>query len=714
MQAGRARKTLRGGLAVLALGALLLTAAYAAAGETKKYNRLQHEKSPYLLQHAGNPVHWYPWGEAAFQAARAEGKPVFLSIGYSTCHWCHVMEKESFENEEVAALLNERFISIKVDREELPAVDQLYMSVVQAMTGRGGWPMTVVMTPGRVPFFGGTYFPAAELKRLLAALGEGWEKEPDRIAATGRQVMAYLQASEPPAAGSPVLDETVLRKFYRTLKGRYDPAHGGFGVRPKFPPATELRMLLRIARRTGDEEALAMVETTLAAMARGGVYDQLGGGFHRYSTDRVWRIPHFEKMLYTQALLVPAYLEAAQATGNKVYLQVARGVLDYVLEHLTSPEGGFYSAEDADSEGQEGAFYVWTYAALRQALSARELEQAARLYGISPEGSLAADGERSHIFYLPDDVPWPAREEPDARALRARLLAERDKRPRPFKDDKIVTAWNGLMLGAFARGYQVLGEARYLEAARRAARFIETNLDAGGSLKRRYRAGEARHPATLDDHAYLIQGLIDLYEAGFDERWIAWARRLQARQDALFSDAEGGGYYFSQADDLLLVRRKNFTDGARPSANGVAALNGLRLYNLTFAEGYRERAREIFVAAAGEMVRSPQAHGQLLIALDFALDRSKEIAVVGRSGKKDAILAMLGARFLPNKVLAYRPGDAATDLPILKDKYSGEGETTVYVCEDNVCKYPTGDPDKILELVDARKTFSLEPAATER
>jgi uncharacterized protein YyaL (SSP411 family) len=700
--------------AALAASWVILAAAQEVCGETKKYNRLQHEKSPYLLQHAGNPVHWYPWGEAAFRDAVAEGKPIFLSIGYSTCHWCHVMEQESFENETVAKLLNKGFISIKVDREELPAVDQLYMSVVQAMTGRGGWPMTVVMTPERVPFFGGTYFPSDELKRLLTALSEGWEKEPEKIAATGRRVMAYLQASEPPPAGSPVLDESILKKFYRTLSARFDRVHGGFGVHRKFPPATELRALLRIARRTGDASARAMVETTLAAMARGGLHDQIGGGFHRYATDRAWRVPHFEKMLYTQALLAMVYLEAAQATGKTLYRQVASGVLDYVLENLTSPEGGFYSAEDADSEGEEGAFYVWTYEELQHTLSAGELAEAIRVYGVSREGSFETGDGRGNIFHLPDEVPWSVRDEPAVRELRARLLARRDQRPRPFKDDKVVTAWNGLMLGAFARGYQVLGDARYLDAAQRAARFIEQRLDTQGTLKRRYRLGEAAHPATLADHAYLIQGLIDLYEADFDERWINWARRLQTRQDALFRDTGGGGYFLAQPDDFLLVRNKKFTDGALPSGNGVAALNGLRLYSLTFEDAYRERAREVFMAAVGGMARLPQAHGQLLIALDFALDWSKEIAVVGRSANKDAIFSMLNQRFLPNKVLAYRPGDGETTLQILKDKYSGEGETTVYVCEDNVCKYPTDDPDKILEFVDARKTFSLNSAAGER
>lgn len=678
--------------------------------ESKKYNRLIHEKSPYLQQHAHNPIHWFPWGEEAFQAALAENKPIFLSIGYSTCHWCHVLEKESFENQEVADLLNEYFISIKVDREELPDVDQVYMSVVQAMTGNGGWPMTVVMTPDRQPFFGGTYFPRDQLIKILSALQTSWTKEPEKIKVVGAKVQEFMETENEISTGTVKLDEEILKKHYQQLSAQFDSEYGGFGPAPKFPPTMQLKALLRLSRRTGDENALTMVETTLKNMARGGIYDHLGGGFHRYSTDRVWLAPHFEKMLYNQAGLSSLYLEAFQSTQNKMFESVARGILSYVLRDMTAPDGGFYSAEDADSEGEEGVFYVWSPDELKKALTPDEVQKISTVYGVTLAGNFESRNNPTNILRLKKNVSWEIKSEPAVKAIHEKLFAARKKRETPFKDDKIITAWNGLMLGSMAQAHQVLGEQKYLEAAQNAARFIEGRLYKNGKLLRRFRQGEAKHPGGLDDYAYLIQGLLTLYETDFDEQWVQWAKRLQEKQDELFWDSRANGYFLSEKNaNFLPVRKKEFSDNARPNSNAIAVLNLLRLYNLTFDKKYHEKAKKVLSVIGDRMARFPTGFAQMLIALDFYLDRSKEIAVVGPrdSAVKNAIIKMLHTRFVPNKVLAYASPEGDSRLSILQDKYSEKGQTVVYVCENNICKYPTGDIEKVLELVDARKRYSV-------
>jgi uncharacterized protein YyaL (SSP411 family) len=677
----------------------------------KQYNRLIHEKSPYLLQHAKNPIHWYAWGEEAFAASWEENKPIFLSIGYSTCHWCHVMETETFENEEVAALMNEAFIAIKVDREEMPDVDQFYMSVVQRMTGHGGWPMTVVMTPDLIPFFGGTYFPAQRMLTVLRGLKDGWDNDPQRIAEVGNKVREFLESSNVIKSGNTRLDENILRKIYGILIRSFDAQYGGFGNAPKFPPSTRLKILLRIAHRTGNKKALRMVESTLIHMARGGIYDHLAGGFHRYSTDKEWRVPHFEKMLYDQAALASVYIEGYQATGNKLYEQVVRGVLDYVLKDMTSAEGGYYSAEDADSEGEEGTFYLWPDAELNKILTPEEYQDLQKVYGLKELGNAPKLGLRINHLHMESGKAWQAKSNPKIQAIHAKLLAYREKRERPFKDDKVVTGWNGLMIGSMAKAAQVFGDKKYLESAQKAAGFLKSKLDVKDQLYRRYRLGEARHPASLDDYAYLIHGLINLYEADFDEGWIQWAQVLQARQDKLFWDKEDKGYYYSASEaNNLPMRRKEFTDNARPNSNAVSALNLLRLYNLTFDDGYQDKATAIFKLIASRMARSPYAYGQMLVALDFFLDRSKEIAVVGPENSKDtqAILEMLRTGYIPNKVLAWSSLDKKSSLPLLKDKYNEGDQTMVYVCENNVCKFPTGDIDKIREIVQESKIYSLD------
>jgi len=472
----------------------------------------------------------------------------------------------------------------------------------------------------------------------------------------------------------------------------------------------QLKVLLRTARRTGDKKALAMVETTLENMARGGIYDHLGGGFHRYPTDRVWLAPHFEKMLYNQAGLSSIYMEAYKSTQNKMFASVAHGILDYVLREMTADTGGFYSAEDADSEGEEGVFYFWSLDELNKTLTPKEVEKISAIYGVTGSGNFDSRKKRTNILQLKKNVSWKIKSEPAVKTIHEKLFAAREKRVHPFKDDKIITAWNGLMLDSLAKAYQVFEEPRYLKAAQNAARFIQRHLYKNDKLLRRFRQGEARHPGGLDDYAYLIQGLITLYETDFDERWVQWARRLQNKQDDLFWDSKTGGYFLSEKNaNFLPVRKKEFADGARPNSNAVAVLNLLRLYNLTFAKEYQQKAKKVLSLIGDRMDRFPTGFAQMLIALDFYLDRAKEIAVLGPrdSAEKNAIIRMLHTRFAPNKVLAYSPPKGNSGLAILEDKYSGKGQTVVYVCENNICKYPTGSLKKVQELVDERKRYSL-------
>ncbi len=687
-----------------------LAAPHHKADSVRRYNRLVHEKSPYLLQHAENPIHWFPWGPLAFETARRENKPIFLSIGYSTCHWCHVMENESFDDPQVAQRLNDAFICIKVDREELPDVDQMYMSVVNAMTGRGGWPMTVVMTPERIPFFGATYLPREQLLATLTDLAAAWENEPQKIAAVGKSVMAFLEKSAAIKAGGVALEDALFQDVFHKYERELDPEHGGFGLAPKFPPALRLQVLLRIALRSGDARPLESVVFTLRQMARGAVYDHLGGGFHRYTIDRAWRTPHFEKMLYSQALLASVYLEAFQATRDPLFEAVARGTLDYVLRELTGEEGGFHSAQDADSEGEEGRHYVWTDAELKSILDEAQYRRFIEVYGVTREGNFGDENKRANVLYLKNSAAWKDKSAPEIRAAHAALTAARKQRPPPLKDDKVITAWNGLMLDAFARAHQVLGEARYLAAAQNAARFIAKHLYSEGKLLRRYRDGEARHPAPLDDYAYLVQGLIRLYESDFDPAWLEWAVKLQKKQDELFWDPEAGGYFLSEKNaHHLPVRGKTFADGARPNSNAVAALNGIRLHGFTLEKDFQEKATTVLTLAAARVIDTPRGHAQMLLALDYYLDRAKEIVVVGpaHSPEKNKILKIIRTGFFPNKILGYVPNGAQSRFAIFSGKLSLKEETTVYVCENSICKFPTTDPDQVLTLIEDRKTYTL-------
>ena len=689
------------------LMAIMVFFFYGEAFPEKSYNRLIHEKSPYLLQHKNNPIHWYAWGEEALQASQDQNKPIFLSIGYSTCHWCHVLEKESFEDEEVAALLNENFICIKVDREEHPDVDQFYINVVEAMTGKGGWPLTVIMTPEKTPVFGGTYFPKAQLIQIVDALGSAWKDQPEKIKLVSSTVRKFIEAGDRISTQTVTLDETMMKDFYKKFVISYDEVNGGFGLAPKFPPTMKLRLLLRIAQRTGDKHAIKMMASTLKHMARGGIYDHLAGGFHRYSTDDIWLVPHFEKMLYDQAALTMVYLEGYQVTGNKVFESVVRGVLDYVLKDMTGPKGGFYSAEDADSEGEEGTYYVWSDAELRNLLTLEEYQKAYKIFGITSGGNFEETGK--NILHLNKEISWARSNSADVKALKDKLLRVREKRERPFKDDKVLTAWNGLMISALAKAAQVLQDEEYLKAAQNSAQFIKENLYEKERLGRRFREGEAKFTASLDDYAYLIQGLVDLYESDFDEQWLSWANELQKKQDEIFWDKKTGGYYFSEEGSLLPGRNKRFDDNARPNSNAVSALNLLRLFNFTLHQPYREKAKTIFTLAGEMMSRSHNAFAQMFIALDFYLDRSKEVVVVGPklSKDKDAIIQMLRDEFIPNKTLGYIAPDTKSSFPVFENKTTFDGQTIVYVCENNICKFPTEDLSKALQLLRDNKKYSL-------
>ena len=682
----------------------------------RQTNHLLGETSPYLLQHAHNPVDWYPWGPTALDRAKRENKPIFLSIGYSACHWCHVMERESFEDPETAKILNRHFIAIKIDREEHPDLDEIYMTAVQIMTGRGGWPLSVFLTPDLKPFVGGTYFPPEEahgmpgFKTVLRRVAEAWQKQPDDLANAAERLVEVIRANavpEPSRSGVP--DASVLAHAANALRGQFDSRWGGFGGAPKFPPSGALAVLLRQSSHTDEEHLIEMVTVTLDRMAHGGMYDQLGGGFHRYSVDAQWLVPHFEKMLYDNALLSRVYLEAWQATGKELYRRVAAETLDYVLREMTDSRGGFHSAEDADSEGEEGKFYVWKEAEIKAVLGEEDAALFGRHYGVSEEGNF----EGRNILHIPRDGPAQVQATDRLKPLREKLLAARNHRVRPGKDDKVLAAWNGMMISALARGYQVLGDRRYLQAAQRAADFVTTRMIRDGVLMRTYRGvggpddrGASKLPGYLNDYAEMAGGLIDLYEASFDRRWLQAADELAGRMVADFWDQENGGFYqTSAAHKNLLVRTKPFHDGAVPAGNATATLVLLRLSRLLDNRDYGSKAERI-LKSIGDSIRSqPQAHLNLLCALDFHLHPVAEIAIAGHPDHADtvAMLEVIHGGFLPNKVLALaEPGsvDAGAGLiPLLKGKKIIAGKATAYVCENFACKRPVNDPADLEEML---------------
>jgi uncharacterized protein len=674
-------------------------------------NHLISEKSPYLQQHAHNPVDWYAWGEAAFEKARAEDKPIFLSVGYSTCHWCHVMERESFESEELAAILNRWFVPVKVDREERPDVDRIYMTFVQASTGSGGWPMSVFLTPELKPFFGGTYFPPDNrygrpgFGAILQRIAEAWRNERSRIVQSSGDVIAQLtQYSGAGAPSTGIPDQTVLDSAFQHFRRMYDPAHGGFGSAPKFPRPVVFNFLLRYYARSPkaetSRETLEMTLETLRAMANGGMHDQLGGGFHRYSVDERWFVPHFEKMLYDQAQLAVSYLEAFQITRDPFYAKIARSTLDYVLRDMTHPDGAFYSAEDADSvvdpanpkEKGEGAFYIWSAAELEQ------YPQFASVYGIRPNGNVSEDphGEFTgkNILYLRESLDDST--ESELQPVKSTLLAIRSQRVRPHLDDKILTAWNGLMISAFAKAAQILDDAGYLEAAQRAASFILTRMyDAkSGVLLRRYRDGDAAIAGFLDDYAFFIAALLDLYETDFDPRHIETAIQLTGKMRELFEDTADGAFFSTAAGDSnLVLRMKDDYDGAEPSGNAVALLDLLRLAHFTDRADYREAAEGTLRALGSKIAQQSVAVPQVLVGLDYYLAPRREVVLAGDATE---FLRHIRARFRPHTITLLA---GAPFYPAAAGMRELDGKPTAYVCEDYTCQLPTTELAKFDELL---------------
>jgi uncharacterized protein YyaL (SSP411 family) len=679
-------------------------------------NRLARETSPYLLQHAHNPVDWYPWGEEALDRARAEDKPILLSIGYSACHWCHVMERESFEDEATAKKMNELFVCIKVDREERPDVDMIYMNAVQIMTGSGGWPLNIFLTPALKPFYGGTYFPPVErhgmpsFVAVLERVARAYREQRTKVESSGDQILGYVNQLSKVAPSREMITEDLLLAALHDFKGRFDDRFGGWGAPPKFPNAAGIGLLLRIHRRRADPEALRMAELTLEKMALGGMYDQLGGGFHRYATDARWLVPHFEKMLYDNALLVPAYLEGYQATRRPLFTRVARECLEYILREMTASEGGFHSAEDADSEGVEGKYYVWTPEEVHEIAGEEAARAFCAYYDVQPGGNWEG---RSilHVRRPTQDVAReiglpPEKVEALVVEARAKLLAARAQRIRPGLDDKILTSWNGLTISAFARGYQVLLEPRYLEAAQRAARFVLGTLrPREGILLRTFRQGKAQLEGCLDDYIFVATACLDLYESDFNPLWVREARELVDRAVKQFWDPEDGAFFFtSESQKDLVVRSKAGYDGAIPSGNSVAALTLFRLATLTGEEEHADKALRILRAYRANVEQMPAAFSALLWAFDFYLDAPKEVALIGRASSPETqeFLRRLRQAFVPNKVVAFREPQSPEgnqEVPLLEGKTAQGGKTTAYLCEHFRCKAPTIDVEMFEKML---------------
>ena len=672
-------------------------------------NRLIHESSPYLRQHANNPVNWYPWGSEALERAVRENKPILLSVGYSACHWCHVMERESFEDPGIAALMNERFVSIKVDREERADIDSIYMGAVQAMTGQGGWPMTVFLTPDGKPFYGGTYFPPEDrgglpsFPRVLTAMADVYRNRKGDVANTTTQVVAHMRQMTRSAPGIEPLTDDIMAQAVRELRKQFDDKYGGFGLQPKFPQPMTLEFLLRQYLRTEDPAVLEMVELTLDGMARGGIYDHLGGGFHRYSTDTYWLVPHFEKMLYDNALLARLYLHAYQVTGNSMYRKNVEETLDYVVREMTSPEGGFYSAQDADSEGEEGKFFVWRPEEIIDVLGGEDGALVNDFYGVTIHGNF----EGRSILHVPTPLPDFARStgmdvdslERRLQDARAKLMERRASRIAPERDDKILTSWNGLMLAAFAEASVVLDRDDYRNVAEASGGFLLDQLvDESGRLLRTYKDGQAKLYGYLEDYAFLIDGLLLLHEATFGERWLTAAIELGRSMFDLFWDETSLQFYDTGSDhEELVIRPRDLTDNASPSGSSMAASVLLRLAVLTGDSVYNTRAATSLRSAQAVMQRFPTAAGHWLGALGFYLSRAKEVVIVGdrKNHATTKLVHEVFRNYLPNRVFVGASGESTgdgSDLPLLQDRHLINGRPTAYVCENYVCQLPVNDP----------------------
>lgn len=759
--------------ALFLVGLVSFLFANASAAETSNYkytNRLIHEKSPYLLQHAHNPVDWYPWGKEAFDKANKENKPIFLSVGYSTCHWCHVMEHESFENPAIARLMNDNFVSIKVDREQRPDIDQVYMTFVQATTGSGGWPMTVFLTPDLKPFVGGTYFPPNDreglpgLTTVLKKVADAWKRDREKIIASSEKIVGALQNAVEQSAGSDKLSEGIREKGYEQFASQFDPKFGGFGEAPKFPRPVVFDFLLdfyaaevaqvsnlrdqsnatsKVAPQA--EHALEMTLFTLRKMAEGGIHDQIGGGFHRYSTDKFWHVPHFEKMLYDQAQLAIAYLTAFQITREPLFEKTARDILGYVQREMTNKEGGFYSAQDADSEVAqasslhsekpqagslrylrgEGAFYVWSKDEIDKLLGPDRAKIFDYQFGVEKNGNTPEDPqgefENKNILIQRHNVAEAAKQFGLTKERSEQLLAEsrkllfeaRAKRPRPYLDDKIVTAWNGLMISAFARAHQVLGDPAYVEAANRAADFLKENLYRveTNTLLRSYRQGASDVNGFASDYAFLIQGLLDLYETSFDVGRIEWAMKLQQRQNELFLDPKQGGYFTTSGTDAnVLLRMKEGDDGAEPSPNSIAALNLLRIGYTLDDKAARERAEKTLHAFAKQMEAAPSSLPQMLVALSWSRGKPKQIVIAGKRDDPatESMLREVHQHFAPHRILILADGGVgqkffADRVEFMKSMTETNNQPTAYVCENFVCQLPTTDLKTFAQLLAPKK-----------
>ena len=664
-------------------------------------NRLANESSPYLLQHADNPVDWYPWGDDALKKAREEEKPIFLSIGYAACHWCHVMAHESFEDEETAAILNDHFVNIKVDREERPDLDRIYMTAVQALTGGGGWPMSVFLTPEGEPFYGGTYFPPEprysmpSFSDVLQAVADAWENRREELLEGSGRVVAAIERQMAVAGvkGDAVCRPETVETAARNLREQFDPANGGWGGAPKFPQPMTLEFLLRYHHTTGDPAMLDMVTRTLEAMARGGIYDQLGGGFHRYSVDASWVVPHFEKMLYDNAQLARVYLHAWQKTGVPFFRTITEETLDYVTREMTGPEGGFYATQDADTEGEEGKFYVWTPEEIRDVLG-DEADRFIAAYGVTSGGNF----EGKSILTLGGDL-----EEREALAsARQRLLEAREERSHPGRDEKVLASWNGLMLAAFAEAARALDRDDYREIAERNAEFVLREMKTGDNrLHHTWKDGEAKVNGYLEDHAYLMEGLIELYQTTFDPDWYLAARDLADAMIEHFA-APVGFYDTSDDHEDLIVRPRELQDNAVPSGNSMAATALLRLADLAVEPHYEEHARKSLCQMEEVLAQHPLAFGQWLTALDYAVSRPREIAIVGDPETADtqALLEVCRSGYRPHQVIAASDTeDVEFVVPLLRNRDQVGEQAAAYVCFNSVCRRPVTDPEELRELI---------------
>jgi uncharacterized protein YyaL (SSP411 family) len=690
--------------------------------DQKYTNRLINETSPYLLQHAHNPVDWYPWGEEAFAAARLENKPILLSIGYSACHWCHVMEHESFENEKIARLMNDNFVSIKVDREERPDLDQIYMNAVQMMTHHGGWPMTVFLSPEGVPFYGGTYFPPEDrysmpgFPRVLISMAEAYRERPEDIEQTGASILAELNRLSLARESNEPLTPGLLDHAFKGIVKSYDSVNGGFGSAPKFPPAMTLEFLLRVYHRTGSQEALNIVANTCRKMADGGIYDQLGGGFHRYSTDAKWLVPHFEKMLYDNALLSRVYLHYYQLTHDQSALRTAKGILDYVMREMTDLNGGFYSTQDADSEGEEGRFFVWSPDEIASVLDKEDTALFSAYYNVTLEGNFEGKSILN-VTRTVEDVAAEAKVTPEhpqqsLERSRRKLFELRESRVKPDRDEKILTAWNGMMLASFAEAAAILDREDYLEIARRNARFVLDSLRRDGLLLRTYKDATAKLNAYLEDYAFLSDGLLTLYEATGEVEWFEATLSITNKMiDEFWDDQEGGFFYTGRSHESLIVRSKDYFDNATPSGNSVAAEVILRLAALTDNNDYRRRAVTILRLVADSLRRYPSGFGRALCALDFYLGTPKEIAIIGDDDLPETrrLRNAVWQPYVPNKVIAQAvPGDSRSSelIPLLRDRGLVNNSPTAYVCEHFTCSEPVTEPDRLLSKLAYQRPVS--------